>query len=337
MTERKLASIQRIAEVKDIPEADMIQAYRINGWWVVSKKHEFNVDDLVIYVEVDAWMPTELAPFLSKGKEPKVHMGIQGERLRTIRLKKQLSQGLILPVHPDTIKGAGVLFKEGLDVTDHLGIIKWNPPEEFLPTQAKGNFPSFIPKTDQERIQNLTHEFQEYKAQGDLWQKTEKVDGSSLTVYVNGDESGVCSRNLELKEDDSNTWWKIVNQYDLINKIKSTGRDLAFQGEIYGSSINGNLYKLQDQRFMLYNIFDIKQGVYLLPQEAYTLCKELGVPHVPMVGTGAIVGTIQELLEDADGMSGINPSSIREGYVYKHMKSNVSFKVVSNSFLIRHE
>ena len=335
MTERKLASIQRIAEVKDIPEADLIQAYRINGWWLVAKKHEFNIGDLVVYIEVDAWVPTELAPFLSKGKEPKVYMGIQGEKLRTIRLKKQLSQGLILPL-PKVLQGA-FEFIEGEDMTEAMGIIKWNPPEEFLPAQAKGNFPSFIPKTDQERIQNLTHEFQEYKAQGDLWQKTEKVHGSSLTVYVNGEESGVCSRNLELKEDENNTWWKLVNHYDLIQKIKSTGRDLAFQGEIYGSSISGNLYKLQDQRFMLYNIFDIKQGVYLLPQEAYTLCKELGVPHVPLVLVGTIVGTIQELLEDADGMSGINPESIREGYVYKHLKSNVSFKVVSNAFLIRHE
>jgi len=96
MTERKLASIQRIAEIKDIPDADLICAYRINGWFVVGKKHEFNAGDLVTYVEVDAWVPTELASFLSKGKEPKVYMGIQGERLRTIRLKKQLSQGLMV-------------------------------------------------------------------------------------------------------------------------------------------------------------------------------------------------------------------------------------------------
>ena len=89
MTEtfRKLASIQRIAEIKDIPDADLIQAYRVNGWWIVSKKGEFVVNELVTYLEIDSFVPTELAPFLSKGKEPKEYMGVQGERLRTVKLK----------------------------------------------------------------------------------------------------------------------------------------------------------------------------------------------------------------------------------------------------------
>jgi len=332
---RKLASIQRITEIKDIDQADRIQAYRVNNWWCVASKEQFSVGDLIVYIEIDSWVSNELFPALSNGKEPKTYLGLSGERLTTRKFKKQISQGLILPV--SICSNIESELTEGLDLTYPLGIIKWEAPEEFVSADAKGKFPAFIPKTAQERLQNLTNDFSGWLVDKSMWQKTEKVHGTSLTVFVNGEEYGVCSRNLELKEDETNTYWRIVKSYDLINKIKSTGRNLAFQGEGYGYGISGNLYKLQDQRFMLYNIFDIKQGAYLLPQEAYTLCKELGVPHVPLVCVGTIVGTIQELLEDADGMSGINPSSIREGYVYKHMKSNLSFKVVSNTFLIRHE
>jgi len=335
MTERKLASIQRIAEIKPIPDADLICAYRINDWFVVSKVNEFKVGDLVVFLEIDAWVPTELAPFLSKGKEPKEYMGVKGERLRTVKLKKQISQGLILPVSDDTIKGAGVLFAEGLDVTDHLGIIKWNPPEEFMPANAKGNFPSFIPKTDQERVQNIRRDIERYQEENMKFEKTEKLDGSSITCYVNGEDSGVCSRNLDLKDDMDNTWWKLAIKHDVIAKIKSTGRNLAVQGEIYGSGINGNLYQLDDQRLAVFDIYDIDNGVYLLPEQRWKLVEQLGLPHVPLKGFGDLVGTVADLLDEADGMSSINPECIREGFVYKSMvDANVSFKVIGNSYLI---
>lgn len=95
---RKLATIQRIAEVKTIENADKIVAYRIGGWEVVDSKDKYQVGDLVVYCEPDSWVPHELAPFLSKGKEPQKFEGIKGERLRIQKFKKQLSQGLILPL-----------------------------------------------------------------------------------------------------------------------------------------------------------------------------------------------------------------------------------------------
>ena len=311
MTERKLASIQRIAEIKSIPDADLICAYRINGWWVVGKKDEFIVDDLVVYIEVDSWIPTHLAPFLSKGKEPKEYMGIKGERLRTIKLKKQISQGLILGI--DTIDS--FLINEGDAITDYFSIIKWEAPTEFLSAAAKGNFPSFIPKTDQERIQNIPRELKAYNNQDDLWQRSEKIDGSSITIFVNAEESGVCSRNLELKEDDTNTWWKLTKQYNIIDKIKSMNRNLAIQGEIYGSSINGNLYNLTDQRLMVYNIYDIDNNEYLNPEEALNICIEYSIPHVPVINNTNIKGTMQDFIDKADGNSIINPLCIKEGDV----------------------
>jgi len=336
MTERKLASIQRIAEVKDIPDADLIQAYRVGGWWVVSKKGEFVVGELVTYLEIDSWVPNELATFLSKGKEPKKYMGIKGERLRTVKLKKQISQGLILPLSNYVLDNMELI--EGLDITHNLGIMKWEAPEEFIPANTKGNFPSFIPKTDQERIQNLSHEVNTWLIDSSIWQKTEKLDGSSMTVFVNADHSGVCSRNLELLEDENNTYWKMTKKYKLLEAIRSTGRNLAFQGEIYGTSINGNLYSLDDQRFALYSIYDIDQQVYLAPEEAYNLSLSLGVPHVPHEGIkqlGNGFNSLNDIIQDADGFSAINPKSIREGYVYKNVTTNESFKVVSSSYLLK--
>ena len=339
MTERKLASIQRIAEIKPIPEADLICAYRINGWWVVSKVNEFKVNDLVVYLEVDSFVPTELAHFLSKGKEPSVYNTIKGERLRTIRLKKQVSQGLILSIDSCiSAKGCWSSLQEDQDVSEWLGVTKWEKPEGFIAAHTKGNFPSFIPKTDQERIQNLKYDFNTWQDKGMLFEKTEKIDGSSITVFVYNELQGVCSRNLELKEDFDNSWWKLAQNHDIINKIKQTGRNLAVQGEIYGSSINGNLYKLNDQRFMVYDIYDIDNRTYLLPDERWKLVEQLGLPHVPLVGFGVLVGSPSDLLDDAEGKSTINQDCIREGYVYKSMSdSNVSFKCISNAYLLKHE
>ena len=335
-TARKLATIQRIAEIKDIPDADLIQAYRLGGWWVVGKKGEFAVDSLVVYLEIDSFVPTELAPFLSKGKEPREYMGVQGERLRTVKLKRQVSQGLILPLSEYILDNVELI--EGHDVTEILGVIKWEAPEEFIPANAKGNFPSFIPKTDQQRVQNLSLEFSQWLTDGSVWQKTEKIDGSSMTVFVNGDNSGVCSRNLELLEDENNTYWKLTKKYKLIETLRSTGRNLAFQGEIYGQGINGNLYSLDDHRSALYAIYDIDAQCYLPPDQAYRTALVLGVPHVPHLGNmclGEFYGTMQELIDDADGASCVNTKAIREGYVYKNLQTGDSFKVIGAGFLIK--
>lgn len=95
---RKLASIKQIAEVRSIPDADKICAYRVDGWWVVDTVGKYQVGDLAVYCEVDSWIPNSLAPFLSKGQEPREYEGVKGERLRTVRLRGFTSQGLLLPL-----------------------------------------------------------------------------------------------------------------------------------------------------------------------------------------------------------------------------------------------
>jgi len=346
---RKLASIRKISEIKSIPDADLICTYIVDGWTIVDSVGKYSVNELVVMLEIDSFVPTELASFLSKDKEPREYMGIRGERLKTVRLKKQISQGLILStgmvlglmVSNDAYDYGQELSEflwEGQDVTELLGVVKWEAPEEFIPANAKGNFPSFIPKTDQQRVQNLSREFYEWLTDGSVWQKTEKLDGSSITVFVNADNSGVCSRNLELLEDENNTYWKMTKKYKLLETLRSTGRNLAFQGEIYGQGISGNLYGLDDQRFALYAIYDIDAQCYLPPDQAYRTALVLGVPHVPHEGNlslGEFYDTMQELIDDADGMSCVNTKAIREGYVYKNLETNESFKCISSGYLLK--
>ena len=93
---RKLASIKRIQEIKSIEGADLICAYRVDGWWVVDQIEKYSVGDLVIYCEIDSFLPHTLVPSLSRGKEPREFEGVKGERLRTIKLRGTCSQGLLL-------------------------------------------------------------------------------------------------------------------------------------------------------------------------------------------------------------------------------------------------
>ena len=206
---RKMASIQQVNGVYPIPDADRICQYGINGWRVVDQVGKYNVGDKVIFCEVDSFIPSTIAPFLTKaGHFPKVFNGVEGEKLRTIRLRKALSQGLILPINSDETGDylmimddeAGeysVAVEIGMDVSELLGIQKWEAPPEFTSADARGSFPSFIIKTNQERVQNCYDDVAKY-FDTETWEETEKCEGSSMTVYFRDGDFGVCSRNLNL-------------------------------------------------------------------------------------------------------------------------------------------
>jgi len=334
---RKLASIQTIAEIKPIEGADRIVAYRVGGWWIVDQKNKYQVGESVVMCEVDSFVPTEIAPFLTKPDHfPKEFLGIKGERLRTIKLKGQLSQGLLLPMSVlPNIESVGIGFYiEGEDVTSALGILKYEKPlPACLAGTAKGNFPSFIPKTDQERVQNLSKEIQEM--QGELFEVTIKLDGSSCTIFVNGEDNGVCSRNLELKQTDTNAFWQIAVEEDVHAKLRSTGRNLALQGELIGPSIQGNYEKVAKNEFYVYDVFDIDKQAYLLPAERWDVVQQLGLKHIPILtGSRRLDHNVQQLLDMAEG-EGMNKGVKREGLVFKHLHSDFSFKAISNSYLLK--
>ena len=332
MTERKLATIRRIAEIKDIDGAEFIEAARVDGWWVVAKKGEFPVDSLAVYMEVDSFVPTEIAPFLTRdGHEPKEFEGVKGERLRTVKLRGQLSQGLLLPI---SILPTTTVIEVGNDVTDTLGIIKWERPiSPQLYGQAKGNFPSFLRKTDQERVQNIGRTLESYI--NETFEVTIKLDGSSCTIFSNGEEDGVCSRNLELKRDENNAFWKIALEYDIHKKIRAYGKNLAVQGELIAPNIQGNYEKVNKPEFYVFDVFDIDKQEYMLPDERQEFCKILNIPHIPIIDKSyEMIDNVDMLLDMAEG-NGMNVGVKREGLVFKHNNSEFSFKAISNSYLLK--
>ena len=341
---RKIATVRRVDAVNPIPDADAIEVATVGGWRVVIKKGEFVPGDLAVYCEIDSWIPNDLAPFLSKGSEPRVYNGVVGERLRTVKLRGQVSQGLLLP--HDIVWDKNMFdfnrFDAGDDVSELLNIQKWEAPiPAQLAGEVRGMFPGFIPKTDQERIQNLTAEFADWTERKLHWEVTEKLDGSSMTVYVFDDDEGVCSRNLNLRETEGNSLWTVARRNDLIGKIRSTGQNLAFQGELIGEGIQGNPYKIRGQEFYLFDIYDIGAGRYLTPLERQVLAARLRVLCVPTVAAHANpydtlgIVDIAQMLKFAEGKSVLMNTTEREGLVFKCHEEAVSFKAISNKFLLK--
>lgn len=333
---RKMATIRRIDELNPIEGADKIEVAIVGGWKVVCQKGLYKAGDLAVYCEIDAWIPTRIASFLTKeGNLPKVYNGIDGERLRTIRLRKQISQGLLLPMHVLTNYGADLV--EGDDVSEILGIVKYEPPVPAqLAGEVRGNFPSQIPKTDQERVQNLKKELAE--SNGVCCEVTEKLDGSSMTCYLIDGVFGVCSRNLDLKETEGNTFWKVAREQDIESKMRSIGDNFAIQGELIGEGIQKNPYGIKGHDFFIFDIYDIGTGAYVLPEHRQRLCAKYGLNHCPIIHTDFYVAdslSIDDYLRLAEGKSTLNGKTEREGLVFKSHEGGFTFKAISNLFLLK--
>jgi RNA ligase (TIGR02306 family) len=336
--ERKLATIRIISDIQPIEGADAIELAIVDGWKVVvAKGVGHKVGDYVVYCEIDSFLPIrDEFEFLRKTSYKKLKDGSEGFRLKTIKLRGQVSQGLILPI--SVFGDFGWTAYEGLDVSERLGITKYEPPiPAELQGKVKGSFPSFIPKTDEERVQNLTKEYEMLKYQSKhQFYVTEKLDGSSATFYFKDGEFGVCSRNLELVETEGNTFWKVARELDLENKLKENGINLMLQGELIGESIQGNPYKIKGQTIRFFNIYHIdSQSYYGLPMFLATMEHTLKLETVPILDVYfKLPDTIDEIIKYADGKSKLNPNFDREGIVVRSMDRTISFKVISNKFLL---
>ncbi|NBT58290.1 RNA ligase (ATP) [bacterium] len=356
---RKLATIQVIKDIQPIDGADAIEVATVNGWKAVIQKGIYSVGQKIVYLEIDSWVPHSIAPFLSKGKEPRVYQGVAGERLQTISLRKQISQGLICPLssiptyyqdgsdeyYTDLQDGIReVLINDdciGKDVTWDLGVLKW---EREIPAQlagqARGDFPGFLIKTDEERVQNLSQYFP--AMYNTLFVLNEKLNGSSATFYRQDGYFGVCSRNLDLKETEGNAFWEIARRYDLPNKLEE---GVCIQGELIGPGIQKNMYDLTQTELYVFNVYHIKSGRYLDNNTAKGYAENLGLKWVPWVTWGKINSstTVDDILKMAEGKSILNPKVEREGLVWRPDHEEVlngrrmSFKAISNKFLLNGE
>jgi len=335
--ERKLASIQVVADLQPIEGADLIEVATINAWKLVVKKGEFKIGDKAIYFEIDSLLPVrEEFEFLRKSSFKKMN-GKEGFRLKTIKLRGQVSQGLILPL--SYLKGLidnGVYntLQVGDDITETLGVWKYEMP---IPAQLAGimrsSFPLFIPKTDEERIQNLSPVYENFKT--NTFYVTEKLDGSSATFYNNNNFFGVCSRNIDLIETPDNTFWKMARDLDLETKLSSLG-NYALQGELIGEGIQGNPYKIKGHSVRFFNAYNIDKQEYLDYENFRALLNILCLDSVPFLFESySLPDTIETLIASAEGKSIINQNTEREGLVIRSHNRNISFKVISNKFLLK--
>lgn len=358
--ERKLASIQKIISTSPIEGADKIEIANVLGWQCVTQKsNNFKPGDLVVYFEIDSLIPIRAwSAFLQKKPE-------QTEaRLKTIKLKGQVSQGLILPISAIEVDGIALdpsKYNEGDDITDLLGITKW---EAEIPAQLRGQvvglFPAFISKTDETRIQSCPSVLEKNK--GLECFITEKVDGSSITVFMvprdtpglpvkylenNEDEYifGVCSRNLCVAHAEDNAFWKAVEILDLENKLKAYGKPIVLQGELYGQGVQRNKLQELSLKIAWFNVADPLTRRYFNFDEFKQTIEELGLTTVPIVDENFILNhDVNQLVTLSIDKSKLNNKIWREGIVIRpkvemqerHL-GRFSFKVINPEFLLKYD
>jgi hypothetical protein len=336
--ERKLASIQKIKSIVPIDGADKIELATVLGWQVVVKKGDFKVDDLCVYCEVDSQLP-EIPEF--------EFLRDRKFRIKTIKLRKVISQGIVFPISVlenfgyKSIKNP-VIF-EGEDITGYMDIKKYETPEEknnngtSISRSNKMKFPPFIHKTDETRIQSIPWVLEEYK--DEPFVGTLKMDGSSMTVYLNNFKFGVCSRNLQIKKNPDDKFWNAVIKNDLENKMRGhLGQketnifsvffrkilnkfvfsklsypsmiNLAIQGELVGEGIQSNRHHLNTTEFFVFRIFDIDSKTYYSPGIMREFCNQLGLKMCPVIYNDyKLPDTIDKIVNDV-----IIPSPLYETY-----------------------
>lgn len=347
---RVMSQIVMIDDVVKHPNADTLDICSIGGWKVVSKIGEFKSGDLAIYISIDSWVPHDLAPFLSKGREPRLYNGVLGERVRTCRLRGELSQGLLLPLTVLNIVNMGnmpvheVYKSIGYDCDELLNIQKWEAPiPACMQGISKGSLPTTIPFYDQERVQNLSSKIEEYRKRQTVFQVEEKLEGANFTAYLIDGEFGVCSRNIDYIKDDMNVYWKVAIEQGIEEKMMSVfSGNVALRMELIGSKIQGGYYGFNGHDCYVFDIYDIDSGKYVIPFFRQQLVEKMGLKHVPILDTGFTIDMncddpVQWLLDYANGKSVINPNKLREGVVFKEVNGECSFKSISNSYLLKSE
>ena len=328
---RKLASIQKISNLLPIKDKDKIELAIINGWQVIVTKG-YNIGDLIVFCEPDSVLPK---------KEEFKFLANRNYIIKTIKMFGIYSQGICFPLSilPENN------YKIGDDVTDIIGITKYETDEKFIIKRKwyeklfkhDTTFPSFIIKTDEERIQNIPDIVNTYNK----WSATEKLDGCSATYFLKRKRKlfkkydfGICSRNFRV----NNSYYSIIAlKYDIkyaLKKLIKNHNTVYIQGEIIGPKIQSNKYKLKEYIFFVFNI--VIDGVKLSNDSSELCATRLKLNHVPIIYSDIDLSgfTCEEVLTLAEGNSVINPNIQREGLVFRN--NNNSFKAVNKKFLINY-
>lgn len=361
--ERALATLETITELIPIENADSIQIAKVRGWNVVVRIGEFQVGDPVVYFELDSFLPLDdpRFTFLAPRGARKNSEGVEGHVLKTAKMRGIYSQGLVMPWSdfPETMEPEGwdmtqtepvdadsglLVQKLGSDLTPYIkGVEKWDPPiPAELAGSAKGPFPSVFRKTDEERIQNIAWVFDEPEEMDQYWIATEKIDGSSMTVYLRDGEVGVASRNWDLEETSHNTQWKLAYNMELFDYLRGSGLEgsnIAIQGEIFGPGIQGNPLQVKEY---IFRAFTLQVDGEELPRSMWPAwLLDIAVPVHPL----PYPHSVEEALAQVENLpSLINPQRPVEGVVWRNTLASrytngarASWKAISQRYLLRHD
>jgi RNA ligase (TIGR02306 family) len=349
-----LASVQTINAVEPIPGADAIEKVRVLGWWVVVKKGEHRVGDQVVYCEIDSFLPErpEFEFLRASSFKPARTDPVSGQswppgfRIKTVRLRGQVSQGICFPL---SVLPPGTPAGEGIEVTEALRILKWEPP---LPAgmggKVKGIFPDFLPKTDETRVQVLGTVLERHR--GKTFYVTEKLDGTSFTAFLREGEFGICSRNLWMDEaDETNALVRVSRALRLEEKLREARRrlgfDLAVQAEVIGPGVQDNKYGLKSVTLRVFNVLDVGASRLLEHGTMLEALNGMALESVPQLGTTVLNHTVDELVAFSVGTSTLNPKVQREGVVLRplaeeydeDLAGRLSFKVINPKFLLKYD
>lgn len=334
---RKLASVQRVKFVRPIKGADAIECVGVLGWECVVKKGEFREGDLCVYFEIDSLLPEK--PEFEFLKNSCWSKDVNRHRLRTIRMRGQISQGLAMPMSSFVSLPSSDI---GYDLTDFLGIEKWEP---LLPAQIAGDLRSFswpIDKTDETRIQqDDEYRFLE-RLSGEPYYISLKLDGTSCSFVIdpNDGEFHACGRNYSYKRNSDHSFWQLAERFSLENGLRSLGGGLALQGEVVGPGIQKNRMGLNKAEFYVFNVVDVASRSRLHIDEALEVTSRLGIPFVPILERGDSFGyEASDLLEMAKGsyfdyFPNAKLDQPREGLVVRSLCGSISFKCINNDFLL---
>lgn len=359
---RQLASIKTISDTLPIEGKDRIELAVVDGWQVIVKKGEYQIGDQTIFCEIDSVLPDKPEfEFLKKNKF----------RIKTMKMAGVLSQGICFPT---SLLPQGKSYQVGDDVTDVMGITKYTSEKEdpeprevnskeyhpiirilmrnslfrkmFLPKKESKGFPSFIPKTDETRIQNIPVILRNKDI---TFVAREKIDGQSGTFFLkklkakwfwqkDSYDFGVCSRNLRLWTEDNSSYWFVVKKYNIKQVLEQLIGDhdfVAIQGECVSPKVQGNKYKVSEPDLYAFNLIYPTGKVDCFTGEE-TLLK-YGIKWAPLLCANYVLpDTVNELLDYATSNSVLYPT-LREGVVLRNYNRNMSFKAVSPEFLIKND
>jgi RNA ligase (TIGR02306 family) len=268
----------------------------------------------------------------------------KSNRVKAIKLRQVWSMGIVEPISLIPVEGTGHEHQEGDEVSEILGITKYEPP---LPQDinAKGNLPHGINKTDEEKFQNILD-----LPFGEIVDVTLKIDGQSTTGYCKeismpletSDwekhyDFGITTRAMDLKLDSvCNQTVSVKSFFDkFVLYCKDRNLNLALRGETYGKGIQafkGNPHAQKNLGFALFNVLNLDTLNYEgtdSPLYFEKLGKELGIETVPILEKGVVL--TPELIKKYDeDLTEINGQPF-EGVVIK-LKNGGSFKVINKHY-----